>query len=136
MTTARKLKEFKLPKEGRDKGFITASGMRLRAKARITDRRVIDGPANAAPTSMTITLSLAELDAKNAVKKEGDAFLIHEPHEILVSEQQLADPKFSLPDLVRGAIEDLAQRAETVAGNRSKALRYLGAEWGLSAQEQ
>jgi hypothetical protein len=131
------LTEVALPGEEPDRAFQTPSGRKYRAKVRITDRSTARPPAGvtideAAPTSYTITVSLAELDEANAVKTVGGKFLIFDRHELLVTHDQLSGVGFDIEAELMGLIERLARNADEIIANHAATATYLSDQWGLS----
>lgn len=128
--------EEPLEGEGKDRLFVTKKGTRLRAKLTVSDRRMTlpntDGvDVIAAPTAFTLRLSLAELTPGNAVKKAGDKFLIHDAHEIPITEEMMAHPDFDLETVIMRTIRDESQRVERVADKKSSTMSILKSKWGL-----
>lgn len=129
------LTEIPLEGEGGDRAFSTPSGMRLRVKLQVTDRRAsrpLSGKEElAAPTSVTLTISLAELDEQNQVKTAGEKLRIFDVHEITLEDEQLSNPHFSIEEAVMGAIELKAKEAEAISEKRAETVDYLFSSWGV-----
>lgn len=130
------LTEFPLPDQGGDRGFVTESGLRFRVRLRRTDSDFakpapgID-PALTAPTKMTLSLSISLLDVDNNVETVAGKYRIFDRHEILVSDDNLANPGFDIQGVVEAAIIANIAAAEAIIANQTVAIDYLTAAWGI-----
>lgn len=115
--------------EGFDRAFETPSGNRFRVKVRQTAaNRAFD---HAAPTGLTLSITLALLDEENAVQKTGGAFRIFDPHEISIDAAGMAHPGLDIGALITASIARQAKAAEAMIDNHAVVARILE-DWGIS----
>jgi hypothetical protein len=131
------LQAFELANEGNDKGFVTQEGNKFRIRLQRTDNRVEKSPNifitnDILDTSFTLTLTISELDDDNSVSTVEDKYIIYEPHEILISHEQLSNPDFNVDMAILNAIESQVRRSETIAENRRQVAHSLVNTWGLT----
>ena len=134
-TDEAKITEFDLPDEP-DRGFVTDSGFRFRAKLQIGGSHIARPVPNAvkgeiAPTTITYQLSLSELDEDNKVKTLDGKLLIHDPFEITISPDQAAKASWSLEEIVMREVRRLAKRSENIAKYRDTQMKEVERLWSI-----
>lgn len=137
VTIVEPLKEIPLEGEGTDRAFETPDGTRFRARVRLTDRahtKAPEGvdPALVAPTSMTLTLSIALLDENNAVQQAAGGYLIMPVHELQVSEEAWGAEGFDIEREIDLALSNMMLAAERSIGAKADALVRLEEAWGVT----
>lgn len=129
------LQEVDLTGEGTDRAFVTPSGTRFRARVVVSDRAHarpgVGAAAIAAPTKVTLSITLALLDEQNQVQKLGEGYRIFDRHEILVSDDNLATPGYDLEAIIMEQIARRAAEAERVVTNQARAAEVLRGGWGI-----
>jgi hypothetical protein len=128
------LQRIPLEGEGSDRAYQTENGRKFRVKIRKSDEAIAHPAPGvttnmAAPTSVTLTVSLAELDEGNAVKMSGGRYLIFDRHEILITNDQL-QRGIDVAATIDEVIERLAREAEAVAEGKAQTAATL-ADWGI-----
>lgn len=136
----RTLKEVALDGEGADRAFETPSGTRFRARVRMTDAAHMKppegvDPAAIAPTSITLTLSIALLDEQNAVQSTSGGYLIMPVHELQFDADALTAEGFDIDRLIQADLLEMMLSAERTIANRTAALETLESAWGVVPPE-
>jgi len=123
-----------------DKGFVTANGTRVRARvvkiAEQATRAPINGDERLAPSGLTLSLSLAALDAEGAVERDANgALLIMDRHEIAISDEAMKNPAFDPQEAVESALRQQAYQLEQRLAQRARTAAYLTEAWGGAVPE-
>lgn len=126
-----------IPLEGQpatDKAYQTETGTMFRARVVRIDEQITRAPTNGsplvAPSGITLSLTLALLDANmDVAKDESGALLIMDRHEIVFSDEAMKNPAFDPKAAVETALGQQAHLLEVRIDRRNAAQTYL-AEWG------
>lgn len=128
------LTEIPLPGEEPDRGFETETGFRVRVRVRqsdaITTKVDMQTRAIAAPTQITLLMTVSSLTEDNQVERVDDLFVITDAHEITVTDEGLA-AGFDLEAEIMRSAGELAARLEDAATAKAKAFAMLGKDWGI-----
>lgn len=116
--------------EGFDRAFETPSGNRFRV--RIVRSHASAPVPNAAPTGMTLTITLALLDQDNRVQRLGNGYRIFDPFEVMPI---FSGQPFDMEAMVMRSIADAALIAERAMANQAGAHDYL-AQWGIAPADK
>lgn len=132
-----KLQELVLPDEGGDRAFKSPSGRRWRAKVQIAHMvlskpPITNGAASAIPNTISVRLSLAELDESKKVMESGGQLAIFDAHEILFTADDLADPELDIEGAIDRALAREIEKAEAITAKRAELLSHLEKRWGTT----
>ena len=117
-----------------DKAFVTPSGTRFRARivrtAELAAHAPVNGDADISPSQITLSLSLALLDADGAVAKDQDGrLIITDAHEIVIA-PALMVADFSLEAAIDQELRQAAFALEKKIAHRDQIDRILAGDWG------
>lgn len=118
------LTEFALSGEpSTDRGFVTPSGTRFRARlvktAEVEAKAPTNGEVTLAPATITLSLSLALLDAAGGIAVDAAGrLLVSQAHEIVISPGQMA-AGVSIDEAIDLELRKAAFALEQEAGYRS-----------------
>lgn len=119
-----------------DKGFVTPSGTRLRARvvplAYQETRAPVNGNVVVAPSGVSLSLTLAVLNADMSVAKDASgALLITDLHEIVWTDIALSNPAFDPEEHLMQVLRQQAYVLETRVSKRA-AMSSVLANWGAA----
>lgn len=118
-----------------DKGFITPSGARIRVRVVKGHETPAVAPTNGdvplAPSSVTLYVSLAALDADDNVMADANGkLLITDKHEVPISDIMLQSGLAPVQESVERVIRQEAYAFEKRMAGRDELATYLNTEWG------
>ena len=124
-----------------DKGFVTPSGTKIRARVvtiAVQDTRApTNGDAPVVPSGMNLSLTLAVLNDDLTVAKDvNGALQITDLHEIIWHEPSMQNPNFDPQGDLERALRQEAYLLEQSMPNRVATTGYLTQAWGGAAITQ